>query len=100
MAKRCRTIRGAHDEAVQIGRSHRQALLLSAFETLASTSPEIIDALTLSVPVEGGDEAAALQKLALELAEEHDMHAEIAVSHSHLIVRLTRRDYGGTQPIE
>ena len=96
MAKRCRTIRGAHDEAVQIGRSHRQALLLSAFDTLASTSPGMIDAMTLSLPVEGIDEAAALQKLALELAEEHDISAEIAVSDNHLIVRLIRRDYGGT----
>ena len=91
MAKLCRTIRVAHDEAVQIGRSHRQALLVSAFETLASTSPEIIDALTLSVSVEGGDEAAALQKLELELAEEYDMHADTTVNDNHLIVRLTRR---------
>ena len=76
---------------VQIGRPHREALLLSAFETLPSTSPEIIDALTLSVPVEGGDEAAALQKLGLELAEEYDMQADTTVNDNHLIVRLTRQ---------
>jgi hypothetical protein len=51
----------------------------------------MIDAVTLSVLVEGDDEAAALQKLALELAEEYDMHADIAVNHGHLIVRLTRQ---------
>ena len=79
---------------VQTGRCHGEVLLLSAFNTLHSTPPGIIDAVTLSVPVEGNDEAAALQRLALELAEEHDTHAEIAVSHNHLIVRLTRRDYG------
>jgi hypothetical protein len=76
---------------VQIGRSHREALLLSAFETLPSTSPEIIDALTLSVPVGGDSEAAALQKLALELAEEYDMHTDTTVNDNHLIVRLTRQ---------
>jgi len=35
----------------------------------------MIDAMTLSVPVESDDEAAVLQELALELAEEYDMHA-------------------------
>ena len=82
--------------ATQVNRSRSEVLLVSAFDTLPSTPPGIIDAMTLSLPVEGIDEAAALQKLALELAEEHDVHAEIAVSHNHLIVRLIRRDYGGT----
>ena len=76
---------------VQTGRCHGEVLLLSAFSTLHSTSPGMIDAVTLSVPVEGNDEAAALQRLALELAEEYDMHADIAVDHGHLIVRVTRR---------
>ena len=76
---------------VQVGRCHGEVLLLSAFDTLPSTPPGMIDAMTLSVPVEGNDEAAALQKLALELAEEYDMHADIAVSHDRLIVRLTRQ---------
>ena len=79
---------------VQTDRCHGEVLLLSAFDTLPSTSPRMIDAMTLSVPVESSGEAAALQKFALELAEEHDMHAEIAVSHNHLIVRLTRQGYG------
>lgn len=74
-----------------MGRCHGEMLLLSAFETLPSTSPEIIDAMTLSMPVEGNDEAAALRKLALELAEEYDMSADITVSDDHLIVRLTRQ---------
>ena len=79
---------------VQMRRCHGEVLLVSAFDTLPSTSPGMIDAVTLSVPVEGKDEAAALQKLALELAEECDMHADIAVNHDHLIVRLTRQDCG------
>lgn len=79
---------------VQMNRCHGEVLLVSALDTLPSTSPGIIDAVTLSVPVEGNDEAAALQKLALELAEEYDMHADIVVNHDHLIVRLTRQDYG------
>jgi len=41
--------------------------------------------------VEGGDEAAALKKLTLELAEEYDVHADTTVNDNHLIVRLTRR---------
>ena len=77
--------------ATQVNRSRSEVLLVSAFDTLPSTPPGIIDAMTLSVPVESNDEAAALQKLALELAEEYDMHAEIAVDHGHLIVRVTRR---------
>jgi len=70
---------------------HAEVLLLSAFDTLPSTSPEMIDAVTLSVPVQGDDESAALQRLALELAEEHDLHADVTVNHGHLIVRLTRQ---------
>jgi hypothetical protein len=70
---------------------HGEMLLLSAFDTLPSTSPEMIDAMTLSVPVQGYDEAAALQELALELAEEHDLHADVTVNHDHFIVRLARR---------
>jgi hypothetical protein len=54
----------------------------------------MIDAVTLSVPVEGNDEAAALQRLALELADDYGMHADTTVNHDHLVVRLTRRDYG------
>ena len=76
---------------IRVGRCHAEVLLLSAFETLPSTSPEIIDAMTLSMPVESNDEAAALRKLALELAEEYDMYADITVSDDHLIVRLTRQ---------
>jgi len=76
---------------VQTGRCHGEVLLLSAFDTLSSTSPGIIDAVTLCVPVESGDEAAALQKFALKLAEDYDMHADTTVNHDHLIVRLTRQ---------
>ena len=88
MNGRCRRRRSA---VAQVNRDRGELLLVSAFDTLPSTPPGMIDAVTLSVPVKGSEEAAALQKLALELAEEHDMHAEIAVSHNHLIVRVTRR---------
>jgi hypothetical protein len=76
---------------VQVGRCRGEVLLLSAFETLPSTSPAIIDAMTLSMPVEGNDEAAALRKLALELAAEYDMYADITINDDHVIVRLTRQ---------
>jgi len=75
----------------QMNRGRAEVLLVSAFDTLPSTPPGMIDAVTLSVPVDDNDEAAALQRLALELAEEYDMHADTAVDHSHLIVRITRR---------
>ena len=75
----------------QVNRGRGEVLLVSAFDTLPSTPPGMIDAVTLSVPVEGNDEAAALQRLALELAEEYDVHADIAVDHGHLVVRVTRR---------
>ena len=88
MNRRCRTRRSA---VAQVNRNRGELLFVSAFDTLPSTPPAMIDAVTVSVPVKGSDEAAALQKLALELAEEHDMHAQIAVSHNHLIVRVTRR---------
>jgi len=74
-----------------MSRCHGSVLLLSAFDTLPSTSPEVIDAITLSLPVEGHSEAAALQELAQELAEEYDLHADVIVHHDHLIVRLARR---------
>ena len=78
----------------QVNPGRAEVLLVSAFDTLPSTPPGMIDAVTLSVPVEGNDEAAALRRLALELAEEYDMHADTTVNHDHLIVRLTRQDYG------
>ena len=74
-----------------MSRCHGSVLLLSAFDTLPSTSPGTIGAITLSLPVESSGEAAALQKFAQELAEEHDLHANVTVQHDHLIVRLARR---------
>jgi len=76
---------------VQMGRCHGEVLLVSAFDTLPSTSPGTICAITLSLPAGGKGEAAALQKFAQDLAEERDMHADIAVNNDHLIVRLARR---------
>ncbi|MGD0205693.1 MAG: hypothetical protein ABSB57_04565 [Dehalococcoidia bacterium] len=70
---------------------HGEELLLSAFETLCSTSPEMIGAMTLSMPVKSNDEAGALQKLALQLAVEYNMRPDIAANDGHLIVRLTRQ---------
>jgi hypothetical protein len=75
----------------QLNRSRVEVLLVSAFATLPSTPPEMVDAVTLSMPVADNDEAAALWKLALELAGEYDVHADFAVSRGHLIVRVTRR---------
>jgi hypothetical protein len=68
-----------------------EVLLLSAFDTLPSTSPRTIRAITLSLPVEGDREAAALEKFAQDLAEERDLNANVTVQHDHLIVRLARR---------
>jgi len=77
-----------------VNRGRAELLLVAAFDTLSSTPPGMIDAVTLSVPVEGNDEAAALQKFALELADNYGMHADTTVNHDHLVVRLTRQDYG------
>jgi hypothetical protein len=74
-----------------MSRCHASVLLLSAFDTLPSTSPGTIGAITLSLPVEGSGEAAALQELAQELAEKHDLRADVSVHDGHLIVRLARR---------
>ena len=74
-----------------MSRCHGSVLLLSAFDTLPSTSPGTIGAITLSLPVKGNGEAAALQELAQKLAEEHDLRADVIVHHDHLIVRLARR---------
>jgi hypothetical protein len=75
----------------QVDPRHGEDLLLSAFETLRSTSPEMIGAMTLSMPVKSNDEAGALQKLALQLAVEYNMRPDIAANDGHLIVRLTRQ---------
>ena len=80
--------------ATQVNRDRAEVLLVSAFDTLSSTPPGMVDSVTLSVPVEGNDEAAALQKFALELADDYGMHADTTVNHDHLVVRLTRQDYG------
>jgi hypothetical protein len=74
-----------------MSRLHKEVLLLSAFDTLPSTSPGEIGAITLSLPVESDGETAALQKFAQDLAEEHDLNANVTVQPDHLIVRLARR---------
>ena len=74
-----------------MSRYHGEVLLLSAFNTLPSTSPGTIGAITLSLPVRSNGEAAALQELAQELAEENDLRVDVIAHHDHLIVRLARR---------
>jgi hypothetical protein len=72
-------------------RSPGESLLLSAIGTLPTTSPEIVNAVTLSLPLHDGSELAALRKLALALAEEHGLHADVTVQDDRLVVRLARR---------
>ncbi len=72
-------------------RSHEELLLLSAFDTLPTTSPEIVNSVTLSVPLHDRNELAALRELAFDLAEQHGLHADVTAHHDHLIVRFSRR---------
>jgi len=74
-----------------MSRCHGSVLLLSASDTLPSTPPGTISAITLSLPVESSGETAALQELAQELADEHDLRVDVTVHNDHLIVRLARR---------
>jgi hypothetical protein len=79
-------------------RTHGEALIRSACETLARTSPGLVAALMVSLPASEPAQINRLEKIARSLAAEYELDAAVTVGESHISVRLTRRqDCGGRQ---
>jgi len=70
--------------------SYAEVLIRSACKTLLA-SPDTVSATTVSMGI-GGTQVGAdeVRKLALRLAEEHDLAADVSVHLDHMRVRLTR----------
>jgi hypothetical protein len=76
--------------------THGETLIRSACEMLAQTSPDLVAALTLSLPASGPAEAGWLNASACSLAAQYEFDAAITVEERHVGVRLTRRqNHGG-----
>jgi len=73
-----------------------ETLIRSACETLAQTSPDLVSAVTVSLPAEGPSQASWLRASACSLAAQYEFDAAVAGEESLISVRLTRRqDRGG-----
>ena len=75
--------------------THGETLIRSACEMLAQTSPDLVAALTVSLPASGPAEAGWLKASACSLAARYEFDAAVAVEERHVGVRLTRRQKGG-----
>jgi len=78
--------------------THGETLIRSACEMLAQTSPDLIAALTLSLPASGPAEAGWLKASACSLAAQYEFDTAVMASDSHVSVRLARRQKGGSRP--
>jgi len=74
---------------------HGETLIRSACEMLARTSPDLVAAVTLSLPAEGLAQASWLQASAQSLAAQYEFDAAVTAGDSHASVRLTRRQNRG-----
>jgi len=77
--------------------THGETLIRSACEMLAQTSPDLVGALTLSLPASGPAEAGWLKASACSLAAQYEFDAAVTAEERHVGVRLTRRQKGGSR---
>jgi hypothetical protein len=67
------------------------AVLRSACQTLLSTSPEVVSALSLSIsPNEAGGTIAEWEAVARELAEKYELRVDVTMPRHDLHVRFSR----------
>ena len=78
--------------------THGETLIHSACEMLAQTSPDLIAAVTVSLPAEGLAQTSWLQASAHSLAAQYEFDAALTAGDSHVSVRLTRRHRSGGRP--
>jgi len=62
---------------------------------LARTSPDLVAAVTLSLPAEGLAQASCLRATACSLAAHNEFDVAMTAEESHVSVRLTRAQNRG-----
>jgi hypothetical protein len=72
-----------------------ETLIRSACEMLARTSPDLVTAVTVSLPAEGLTQTNWLRAAACSLAAQYEFDAAVTAGDSHASVRLTRRQNRG-----
>jgi hypothetical protein len=75
-----------------------ETLIRSACETLAQTSPDLVSAVTVSLPANSPTEVSWLRASACSLVAQYEFDAAVMTGDSHVSVRLTRRQKGGSRP--
>jgi hypothetical protein len=76
----------AHEEPCRA-----EVLLRSACRMLRDKPPDLVAAMTLSLPVDAEHTTYELLEMARELADEHGLSAQSAIGERHVNVRLLRR---------
>jgi hypothetical protein len=75
--------------------THGETLIRSACEMLAQTSPDLVTALTVSLPAERPAEMSWLKASACSLAAQYEFDTAVTATEGHISVRLTRRQNRG-----
>lgn len=81
----CQRYPGSHEEP-----SRAEVLLRSACRMLCDKPPDLVAAMTLSLPVDAEHTLDELVKMARELASEHGLTVHSTISERHVNVRLLR----------
>lgn len=76
---------GRHEEP-----SRAEVLLRSACRMLCDEPPDLVAAMTLSLPVDAEHTPGELLEMARELAAEHGLAVQSTISERHVNVRLLR----------
>jgi hypothetical protein len=82
----CQRYAGSHEEP-----SRAEVLLRSACRMLCDKPPDLVAAMTLSLPVDADHTPDELLEIARELAAEHGLAVQSAISERHVNVRLLRK---------
>jgi hypothetical protein len=80
----------------QMGRSAQQSLLAlvrGACDMLVTADPSVAQAITVSRRVGDDARAARTREMALRLAEEYDLDADVTEKESALTIRLSRNGH-------
>jgi hypothetical protein len=81
--------RSIEDKWAALGRA--EAHLRAACRTLVATSPDVVDAMTLSIRTEEfGVSSDDWRDLAVAVAKDQALHVDVSTRHDHMTIRFTR----------
>ena len=81
--------RSIQDKWARRGRA--EAHLRTACRTLVATSPDVVDAMTLSIRTEEfGVSSDDWRVLAVAVAKDHALRVDVSTRHDHMTIRFTR----------